>query len=71
LLRKDFLADRRSSPPEEAERREQLARLADPIKQLPVNQCDALIRHRLLRRPIAAVTAGLGCSESAVAGLLR
>jgi RNA polymerase sigma-70 factor (ECF subfamily) len=66
-----FLADRGPSPPELVERREQLARLADAIERLPDNQRDAVIRHRLLRLPIAEVAAGLGCSESAVAGLLH
>jgi RNA polymerase sigma-70 factor, ECF subfamily len=66
-----FLVSKQPSPPEEAERREQLARLAEAIEQLPENQREAVIRHRLLRLPIAEVAAGLGCSESAVAGLLH
>jgi RNA polymerase sigma-70 factor (ECF subfamily) len=65
-----FLVSKQPSPSEEAETREQLVRLAEALERLPENQREAVIRHRLLSQPIAEVAAGLGCSESAVAGLL-
>jgi RNA polymerase sigma-70 factor (ECF subfamily) len=65
-----LLVSKQPSPPEEAERREQLVRLAEAIERLPENQREAVIRHRLLSQPVAEVAAGLCCTESAVAGLL-
>jgi RNA polymerase sigma-70 factor (ECF subfamily) len=66
-----ILADRGPSPSEVAEGRELLARLGDAIEQLPENQRDAFIRIRLIGMPIARVADEMGCSESAVGGLLR
>jgi RNA polymerase sigma-70 factor (ECF subfamily) len=65
-----WLAAEGSSPADQAQRNEQLLRLAAALNELPEDQCRAVELHRLHGRPLAEVGEGLGRSKRAVAGLL-
>ncbi len=66
-----WLADEGSSPSEQAERNEQLVRLAGAIEALPEAQREAVVRHHLQGQSLDAVAAGLGRTAGSVAGLLK
>jgi RNA polymerase sigma-70 factor (ECF subfamily) len=66
-----WLAAQQSSPSQQAERGEQLVRLADALTALPEAQREAVERHYLLGQPVAAVAAEMGKTPAALAGLLK
>jgi RNA polymerase sigma-70 factor (ECF subfamily) len=59
-----------ASPADQAERREQLLRLAAALDRLPDDYRDVIIRRDLMGAPVAAIAAQMARSEKAVAGLL-
>jgi RNA polymerase sigma-70 factor (ECF subfamily) len=65
-----YLAADGPSPCEQAERQEQLLRLARAIEQLPGEQRDVLIHRDLLGTPVREISEQLGRTEKSVAGLL-
>jgi RNA polymerase sigma-70 factor (ECF subfamily) len=65
-----WLADKHSSPEEQAMRHEQLLRLAEALAQLPADQQKAVELHHLQGRTLPEVAAEMGRSKEAVAGLL-
>jgi len=65
-----FLAAEQSSPSEQAQRNEDLARLAGALERLPEAQRQAVELHYLQGRPLADIARHLGRPKSAVAGLL-
>jgi RNA polymerase sigma-70 factor (ECF subfamily) len=65
-----WLAAEDSSPAEQAERSEQLRRLADSLAALPEDQRWAVELHYLKGRPLAEVAEQLGRGKRAAAGLL-
>jgi RNA polymerase sigma-70 factor (ECF subfamily) len=65
-----FLEARQATPSEQAERQEQLLRLADAIDRLPEDQRDVVIHRDLLGSPVASIAESLAKTEKAVAGLL-
>jgi RNA polymerase sigma-70 factor (ECF subfamily) len=66
-----WLAAQQSSPSQQADRGEQLLRLADALTALPDAQREAVERHYLLGQPVAAVAAEMGRTPAALAGLLK
>ena len=66
-----WLAAQQSSPSQQADRGEQLLRLADALTALPEAQREAVERHYLLGQPVAAVAAEMGRTPAALAGLLK
>jgi RNA polymerase sigma-70 factor (ECF subfamily) len=58
------------SPSEQAERQEQLLRLAVAIGQLPCDQRDVIIYRDLLGTPVREIAENLERTEKSVAGLL-
>jgi RNA polymerase sigma-70 factor (ECF subfamily) len=58
------------SPSEQAERQEQLLRLASAIEQLPDDQRDVVIQRDLLGSPVKEIAELLKRTEKSVAGLL-
>jgi RNA polymerase sigma-70 factor (ECF subfamily) len=58
------------SPSEQAERHEELLRLAGAIDQLPEDQRDVVIHRDLLGSPVREIAELLGRTEKSVAGLL-
>src|SRR5262245_12676290 len=66
-----WLAAQQSSPSQQADRGEQLVRLADALTALPEAQREAVERHYLLGQPVAAVAAETGKTPAALAGLLK
>jgi RNA polymerase sigma-70 factor (ECF subfamily) len=58
------------SPSEQAERREQLLRLAAALDRLPKDQRDVVVRRDLGGEPVDRIAEQLGRTEKAVAGLL-
>jgi RNA polymerase sigma-70 factor (ECF subfamily) len=66
----DYLATEAASPAEQADRSEQLLRLAAAIEQLPDDQREVVIQRDLLGTPVAQIAQTLGRTEKSVAGLL-
>jgi RNA polymerase sigma-70 factor (ECF subfamily) len=66
-----WLASGRASPAEQAERNEQVLRLADAVERLPEAQREAVVMHHLRGMSLAELARHLGKSESATAGLLH
>ncbi len=66
-----WLVADQSSPSEQADRGEQLLRLAEAIAALPDDQRRAVESHYFQSRPVAEIATELGRSPAAVAGLLK
>ena len=66
-----WLASEQSSPSEQAQRQEQLLRLAEALAHLPEDERRALELKHLERLSVVVISERLGRSESGVAGLLR
>lgn len=65
-----YLSAGSSSPAEQAERGEQLLRLAAALDRLPDDYRDVIIRRDLMGESVAEIAAQMTRSEKAVAGLL-
>jgi RNA polymerase sigma-70 factor (ECF subfamily) len=65
-----LLMDDRSSPSEQAQRRELLLRLADALEQLPDDQAEVFVQRDLRGASVGEIAAQLGRTEKSVAGLL-
>jgi RNA polymerase sigma-70 factor (ECF subfamily) len=66
-----WLAAQQSSPSQQADRGEQLLRLADALAALPEAQREAVERHYLQGEPVSVVAAAMGKTPAALAGLLK
>jgi RNA polymerase sigma-70 factor (ECF subfamily) len=66
-----WLAAEQSSPSEQADRNEQLARLADALAALPEPEREALVLRHSHGWPVADISRHLGRTPMAVAGLLK
>jgi RNA polymerase sigma-70 factor (ECF subfamily) len=66
-----YLTAQGPSPSQQAELREQLARLAAALDRLPEDQYDVVVLRDLLEAPLAEIAGRLGRTERSVAGLLR
>lgn len=66
-----FLAADQSSPSEQADRNEQLLRLADALAELPEAQREAVVLHYWQDWPLSDIARHMNRSPSAVAGLLK
>jgi RNA polymerase sigma-70 factor, ECF subfamily len=67
----NWLAAEQSSPSEQAERTEQIARLADALAALPEAQRTALVLRHCHGWPVTDISAHLERTPAAVAGLLK
>jgi RNA polymerase sigma-70 factor (ECF subfamily) len=65
------LAGHQSSPSQQAQRHEELLRLAAALTQLPEKQRQAVELHHLKGCSLEEIADQLGCTKPAVAGLLR
>jgi RNA polymerase sigma-70 factor (ECF subfamily) len=65
-----YLASSQASPSHQAERHEQLLRLAAAIDRLPADQQDVVIQRDLQGASVSQIAERMGRSEKAVAGLL-
>src|SRR5262249_16890969 len=63
-----WLAAEQSSPSEQAEKNEELLRLAEALAELPESQREAIVLHHLQGWPLAELARHLNRSEGAVAG---
>jgi RNA polymerase sigma-70 factor (ECF subfamily) len=68
---KAWLAEEQSSPSRNAERQEEALRLAEALSGLPEGQRRAVELRHLKGLSLAETAAELGCSKSAVVGLLH
>ena len=66
-----WLAAEQSSPSQQAQRHEQVARLAEALAALPEAQREAVVLHHWQGWTISQVAAHMGRSATAVAGLLK
>jgi RNA polymerase sigma-70 factor (ECF subfamily) len=66
-----WLAAEQSSPSGQAEKNEQVLRLADALDQLPADQQEAVVLHHLKGQSLSELAAHFGRSPAAVAGLLH
>jgi RNA polymerase sigma-70 factor (ECF subfamily) len=66
-----WLAADQSSPSEKADRNEQVVRLADALASLPDAQREALVLHYWHDWSAPEIARHLGCTTTAVAGLLK
>jgi RNA polymerase sigma-70 factor (ECF subfamily) len=66
----DLLAAEHTSPSERAVHNEDLTRLAEALEQLPPDQREAVTLKHLVGLTLAQISERLGCTQSAVAGLL-
>jgi RNA polymerase sigma-70 factor (ECF subfamily) len=66
-----LLADNRSTPEEQAQGQEQLARLAEGLAALPDDQRQAVEMRHLQGVPVGEIARKMGRTRAAVAGLLR
>jgi RNA polymerase sigma-70 factor, ECF subfamily len=66
-----WLAAVQASPSQQAVRAEELLRLADALRELPLPQREAIVLHHLQGLPLAEVGQQLQRSPAAVAGLLH
>ncbi|HEY7157234.1 MAG TPA: sigma-70 family RNA polymerase sigma factor [Gemmataceae bacterium] len=65
-----YLADKRASPVEQAQRQEQMLRVAAAINSLPEDQRTAVIQRDLLGASVAEIAEQMGRTPKSVAGLL-
>jgi RNA polymerase sigma-70 factor (ECF subfamily) len=66
-----WLIAQQSSPSQEAQRKEQVLRLAEALASLPEAQCEALSRRYLQSWSLDDIGRHLGRSPAAVAGLIK
>jgi len=66
-----WLAAEQSTPSQQAQRHEEVLRLAEALAQLPEVQREALVLRHCQGLPLAAISQRLGRSPAAVAGLLK
>jgi RNA polymerase sigma-70 factor (ECF subfamily) len=66
-----FLAAEQSSPSQQAQRNEQVVRLAQALGQLPEAQREAVVLRHLQGQSLAAIAQHLGRTPAAVVGLLQ
>ncbi len=65
-----FLASEQSSPSQQAERNEELLRLAAAVEQLPDDQREVIVRRDLGGATLEEIARQMGRTEKSVAGLL-
>jgi RNA polymerase sigma-70 factor (ECF subfamily) len=66
-----WLAAEQSSPSEQAQRNEERLRLAEALAALPEAQREAVVLHYWHRQTVQEISAALGRTPAAVAGLLK
>ena len=66
-----WLVTEQSSPSQQAQRKEQVLRMAEALASLPEAQCEALTLHYLQSWSLDDIGRQLGRSPSAVAGLIK